>query len=79
MIKQKDPFRLSKNLFGDDADYINFEMVIGTSKEQTAIAPAYLEKKWEENSRNYFHYKMVVPMCNFYSMLSAEYEVKKDK
>jgi ABC-2 type transport system permease protein len=79
MMEQNDPIGLSQNLFGDDADYINFEMVIGTSKQQTAIAPGYLEKQWEENNRSYFHYKMDVPMVNFYSIVSAEYEVKKNK
>lgn len=79
MMEQNDPRGLSMNLFGDDADYIKFEMVIGTDKDQTAIAPGYLQKSWDENGRKYFHYKMDVPMVNFYSIVSAKYEVKKDK
>jgi hypothetical protein len=79
MMEQNNPYGLSQNLFGDDADYIRFEMIIGTEKDQTAIAPGYLQKKWAENDRAYFHYKMDVPMCNFYSIVSARYEVKKDK
>jgi hypothetical protein len=79
MMEQNDPIGLSQSLFGDDADYIRFEMVIGTEKDQTAIAPGYLQKSWEEKNRRYFHYKMDVPMCNFYSIVSAKYEVKKDK
>ncbi|MER0441193.1 M1 family aminopeptidase [Emticicia sp. W12TSBA100-4] len=79
MMEQNNPIGLSQSLFGDDADYIRFEMVIGTEKDQTAIAPGYLQKSWEENNRKYFHYKMDVPMCNFYSIVSARYEVKKDK
>jgi ABC-2 type transport system permease protein len=79
MMEQNDPRGLSQNLFGDDADYIRFEMVIGTEKDQTAIAPGYLQKTWTEKDRKYFQYKMDVPMCNFYSIVSARYEVKKDK
>lgn len=79
MLEQNNPVGLSQSLFGDDADYIRFEMVIGTAKDQTAIAPGYLQKTWDENDRKYFHYKMDVPMCNFYSIVSARYEVKKDK
>lgn len=79
MMEQNDPIGLSQSLFGDDADYIRFEMVIGTEKDQTAIAPGYLQKSWETNGRKYFHYKMDVPMCNFYAIVSAKYEVKKDK
>lgn len=79
MMEQNNPIGLSQSLFGDDADYIRFEMVIGTSKDQTAIAPGYLQKTWEEQNRKYFHYKMDVPMVNFYSIISAKYEIKRDK
>ncbi|NJB69911.1 hypothetical protein GGR42_000373 [Saonia flava] len=64
---------------GSDSDGINFEMIIGTSKDQTALVPGNLLRKWTENNRNYFHYKMERPMINFYSIVSAEYEIKKDK
>ena len=63
---------------GSDSDGINFEMVIGTSKEQTALVPGNLLKQWTENNRNYFHYKMKQPMINFYAIVSATYEIKKD-
>ena len=51
---------------------------MSTSEEQTAIAPGYLQRKWNEGGRSYYHYKMDVPMVNFYSMVSAEYEVMRD-
>jgi aminopeptidase N len=54
-------------------------MQMSTDKGQIAIAPGYLVKQWEEGDRVYFHYKMDAPMCNFYSMISANYAVKKDK
>ena len=63
---------------GSDSDGIHFEMIIGTSKEQTALVPGDLLKQWEVNNRNYFHYKMNIPMINFYSIVSATYEIKKD-
>jgi len=63
---------------GGDSDGINFEIVIGTDINQTAIAPGNLLKSWKENNRNYFHYKMDIQMINFYSIVSAKYEVKKD-
>ncbi len=64
---------------GSDSDGINFEMIIGTSKDQTALAPGNLLRKWTENNRNYFHYKMKKTMINFYAIVSAEYEIKKDE
>ena len=63
---------------GSDSDGIHFEIVIGTDKNQTAVAPGNLLKSWKENNRNYFHYKMDIQMINFYSIVSAKYEVKKD-
>jgi len=63
---------------GGDGYKINFEIIIGTASDQTAIAPGALVKKWKENNRNYFHYKMKTPMINFYSIVSARYEVLQD-
>ncbi len=78
MMEQTDPRGLSQSLFGDDADYIRFKMVIGTEPDQIAIAPGYIQKEWTQNGRRYFDYEMDVPMVNFYSIVSARYEVKRD-
>ncbi|WP_418638710.1 M1 family aminopeptidase [Winogradskyella sp.] len=64
---------------GSDSDGINFEMIIGTSNNQTALAPGSLLRKWTANNRNYFHYKMKKPMINFYAIVSAEYETQKEQ
>jgi ABC-2 type transport system permease protein len=79
MMEQSDKRGLSQNLFGDDGDWIRFQMTIGTEPEQTAIAPGYLQKTYQEGNRKYFSYKMDRPMVNFYSVVSARYEVMKDK
>jgi ABC-2 type transport system permease protein len=63
---------------GSDSDGINFEMIIGTEIDQTAIAPGNLIKQWTENNRSYYHYKMKQPIINFYAVVSARYELKKD-
>lgn len=63
---------------GSDSDGIHFEMIIGTSEDQTALVPGNLLRKWTEKNRNYFHYKMEKLMINFYSIVSAEYEIEKD-
>jgi len=78
MMDRDDPRGLSQSLFGDDADKITFEVTIGTDSSQIAIAPGYLQKKWTEGDRTYFHYKMDVPMVNFYAIVSAKYAVIKD-
>ncbi len=68
----------NNNYVSSDADWINFEAIISTEKDQIAIAPGYLQKEWVENDRKYFHYKMDSPILNFYSFLSAKYAVAKD-
>ncbi|MBC7862676.1 MAG: hypothetical protein IAF38_06850 [Bacteroidia bacterium] len=62
-----------------DADWINFECVVSTSADQTAIAPGYLQKTWEKDGRKYFAYKMDCKILNFYPFLSAKYTVIKDQ
>ncbi len=62
-----------------DADWIRFSATVSTDEDQIAIAPGYLQKEWKANGRRYFSYKMDSPILNFYSFLSARYEVKKDK
>lgn len=61
------------------ADWINFETTVSTNPDQIAIAPGYLQKEWVKNGRRYFHYKMDSPILNFYSYLSARYEVRRDR
>lgn len=63
----------------NDSDWIRFEAIIGTSTDQIAIAPGYLQKEWTKNGRRYFHYKMDQKMLNFYSFISARYAVRKER
>ena len=78
MASRKDVFELKNGVNGDDGYKINFEMIIGTASDQTAIAPGSLVNSWKKDNRAYFHYKMDKPMVNFYSVVSARYEVAKD-
>jgi len=66
------------NYISSDADWIDFETTISTSPEQIAIAPGYLQDEWEEGGRRYFHYEMDSTMVNFYSFISAEFDVVRD-
>ena len=66
-----------KNIF--KMDLVEFEATLGTSSDQIAVAPGYLVKKWKEKGRNYYQYKMDHKILNFYSFVSAKYEVLRDK
>ena len=64
---------------GSDSDGTYLNIVIGTNNQQKAITSGQLIKEWVANNRNYFHYKTDQPVINFYSIVSAEYEVKRDQ
>jgi len=61
------------------ADWVNVETYISTSDNQTAIAPGSLVSHLTENGRNKYHYKVDHPSQNFYSFISANYEVATRK
>lgn len=64
---------------GEEGHNIQFEIIIGTDADQTAVAPGTLQKKWTAHQRNYFHYKMEAPMIDFYALVSARYQVLHDQ
>lgn len=61
------------------ADYIPVETFISTSEDQIAIAPGSLISEKNENGRNYYHYRVDHPSMDFYSFISADYQIKKRK
>lgn len=64
---------------GQDADWVDVETVISTSGDQIAVAPGSLLEKFTKDGRNYFKYKLDHPSLNFYSFISARYEVDRSK
>ncbi|MCU7553441.1 M1 family aminopeptidase [Alteromonas sp. ASW11-19] len=76
--KLEDSEHYAESGFGKGVTFIDFETTVSTSGDQIAIAPGYLQREWQENGRNYFHYKMDAPIVNFFSYLSARHAVKKD-
>ncbi|MCZ4694982.1 hypothetical protein DWB61_08265 [Ancylomarina euxinus] len=79
MAPPTDTTSLGNTYISECADWVNFETTVSTAADQIAIAPGYLQKKWIEGDRAYFHYKMDSPILNFYSWVSAKYEVYTDK
>jgi ABC-2 type transport system permease protein len=78
MAAADDSIARQNTYIASDADWVTFETVVSTAPDQIAIAPGYLMREWQENGRNYFHYKMDRKMLNFFAYNSARYEVKKD-
>jgi ABC-2 type transport system permease protein len=61
------------------SDFINVETVISTSNDQIAIAPGSLQEQWEEGERRYYKYRTDTPSLDFYSFMSADFEVARRK
>ena len=62
----------------NNSDWLNVETFISTSDDQIAIAPGSLqEPPRKENGRVHYHYKVDHPSLNFYSFISARYEVQR--
>ena len=63
----------------NDADWVEVTTTISTAPDQIAIAPGSLIKSWETNGEKYFTYKLDHQSLNFYSFISARYEVARKK
>jgi len=77
MPKLEDEAARAANYITDDADWIDFRTTICTAPDQIALSPGYLQKEFVRDGRRCFSYAMDRPMLNFYSYLSARWQVKK--
>jgi ABC-2 type transport system permease protein len=79
MPKLEDEGARANTYLTDDADWIDFKTTICTAPDQIALSPGYLQKEFVRDGRRCFSYAMDRPMLNFYSYLSARWQVKKGK
>ena len=79
MPKYDDPRGNKDGILSDDADWVDFEVIMSTDIDQIAMAPGYIQKEWKENNRRFFHYKMDQKIHNLFAFVSAKYEVVKEK
>lgn len=63
----------------NDSDWVEVNTTISTSADQTAIAPGTLLKSWTAKNRNYYQYRLDQKSLNFYSFISAKYEVERQQ
>jgi ABC-2 type transport system permease protein len=61
----------------NNSDWVNVETTISTSLDQIAVAPGSLLREWSENGRHYYQYRLDHYSLNFYSFISARYEVAR--
>ncbi|MFD2516015.1 M1 family aminopeptidase [Pontibacter locisalis] len=58
---------------------IRFEAVVGTQKNQVAVAPGALRRTWAEDGRRYFHYSTDGPIGGEWGFFSGNYAVHKEQ
>jgi ABC-2 type transport system permease protein len=76
-LNEKDLATRANNYLTDDADWVEVTTTISTSPDQIAVAPGSLIKSWEAGGRRYFTYKLDQKSLDFYSFISARYEVAR--
>jgi len=57
----------------------NYEGVISTSNDQTVISGGRLIDQWQEDNRNYFHFKTDTIIENEIAILSGRYDVVREE
>ncbi|NJW52439.1 ABC transporter permease/M1 family aminopeptidase [Salinimicrobium oceani] len=62
---------------GFSNDQMTFEAVIGTAKDEIAVAPGRLLKKWTAGNRAYYHYRSATSIGAEFTILSAAYEKRE--
>jgi hypothetical protein len=79
MSPRGDPLHSRMNLFSAYADWITYHTVVSTSGDQTAIAPGYPVRSWDQNGRHYYEYSMgPVHMQDFFAYVSGRYATRKE-
>lgn len=79
MPKLEDDSARANTYISSDADWIDFRTTICTAPDQIALSPGYLQREFVRDGRRCFRYAMDRPMLNFYSYLSARWQVKKGR
>ncbi|MBX2973703.1 MAG: ABC transporter permease [Flavobacteriales bacterium] len=74
-----DPGQRMHNYLMSNSDWVHVRTTISTAPDQIAIAPGSLKKEWTENGRRYFRYELDHAAMNFYSFMSARYEVAREE
>ena len=76
-LDRTDTLARRNSYLATDSDWVMVETKICTEPNQMAIAPGSLRKEYEENGRRCFDYKLDQKAWNFYSFMSARYEVAR--
>jgi ABC-2 type transport system permease protein len=74
-----DPVALLEGKSNGDGEEIGFDIIVSTDSSQSVVAPGNLKETWTQQDRRYFHFASDKPISNFYAILSARYEVIRER
>lgn len=78
-LNENDLTTRANTYISNDADWVEVNTTISTAPDQIAVAPGSLIKSWEANGKRYFNYRLDQKSLDFYSFISAKYEVAREK
>lgn len=78
MAELDDSSQLGVSLFSGQSHFIDFAVTVSTNLDQHALAPGYLERRWEHDGRRYFRYQMDAPIANFFNIMSADLALTRE-
>nr|WP_294785679.1 M1 family aminopeptidase [uncultured Flavobacterium sp.] len=76
-LKPQTPLKKLEDKSEIKYDFIDYNVVVSTSKNQTAIGIGDLIGNWKKDNRNYFHYKSNGKIPFRFAFSSAEYQIQK--
>lgn len=60
-------------IFAPNAGFVNFEAILSTEQDQVALTSGHLVRRWTENNRRYFHYKLPQKALLYFAIVSGRY------
>ena len=79
VLNENDLATRANTYISNDADWVEVNTTISTEPDQIAIAPGSLIKEWNVDGKRYFNYRLDQKSLDFYSFISARYEVARKK
>ena len=76
-LKPQSPLKKLEDKSVSAYDFIDYDAVVSTSENQTAIGVGDLIGQWKKDNRNYFHYRSHGKIPFRFAFSSARYQLKK--
>ena len=79
MLPWDDPDARNTMIISPNAGWVQYEAVLSTAADQTAITSGELVSTWQQDGRRFFHYQMKSPCLLYFPFVSARYAVARSQ